>query len=708
MSTNHSNTNDGTPALENTLALWRILVFVGILGLIFLIYMLRLVKLQILEGNLWLAQAEENRTTEINLPALRGIITDRNGIVLARNIASYNVVIYPWKLPDDEGAIQEVYRKLSELINVPVNLNKITPQTPYVPCTSEHGIAQIANYGITSAPYQPVKVICNIDQKIAMVIQEKAIDLPGVSIEVEPVRDYPTGSLTADIVGYLGPVPAEFEQEYRAQRVVPARDKVGYAGVELSLQDILGGRNGRRAVEVDVAGQVLRDIQPPEAPVAGNNVRLTIDTRLQKAAETIVIQQLNALNRISPTGIRATSAIAIAINPKTGEILAMVSYPSFENNRMARIIPAYYLEQLKADGREPLLNMAIQAERPAGSIFKLVTAVGGLNEGVITADQVVDAPGIITLTEKFFPNDPGTPREFRDWNAEVGGFGTITFVDAIANSSNVYFYKVGGGYRDEIKEGLGVCRLGTYAHALGYGQPSGIELPGEVGGLVPDPTWKRITQGENWSTGDTYIGSVGQGYVLITALQAVLSISTIANNGVLMQPTIVREVLDGEGNIVRPFQPKGIWDITSDYIIQEFEPITNVSGKCRPTGRYKNVDPYVIKKMQEGMRGAVLRGTLKDEFAEVTISAAGKTGTAEYCDNIAQAKNLCKPGNWPTHGWTLAFAPYEDPEIAVVGFMYNGGEGAKVAAPIVRRIIQYYFELKAIDTASGVTPGGAP
>ena len=340
MSTNHSNTNDGTPALENTLALWRILVFVGIIGLIFLIYMLRLVRLQILEGNLWLARAEENRTTEINLPALRGIITDRNGIVLARNIASYNIVIYPWKLPDDEGAIQEVYRKLSELINVPVNLNTITPQTPYVPCISEHGIAQIANYGITSAPYQPVKVICNIDQKIAMVIQEKAIDLPGVSIEVEPVRDYPTGSLTADIVGYLGPVPAEFEQEYRAQRVVPARDKVGYAGVELSLQDILGGRNGRRAVEVDVAGEVLRDIQPPEAPAPGYNIRLTLDTRLQKAAETIVIQQLNALNRISPTGIRATSAIAIAINPKTGEILAMVSYPSFENNRMARIIPA--------------------------------------------------------------------------------------------------------------------------------------------------------------------------------------------------------------------------------------------------------------------------------------------------------------------------------------------------------------------------------
>jgi penicillin-binding protein 2 len=299
------------------------------------------------------------------------------------------------------------------------------------------------------------------------------------------------------------------------------------------------------------------------------------------------------------------------------------------------------------------------------------------------------------------------PREFVDWNREQGGFGTITFTEAIANSSNVYFYKLGGGYKDEVPEGLGVCRLGTYAKALGYGAASGIELPGEVDGLLPDPTWKRIYQGENWSTGDTYIASVGQGYVLVTALQVLLSAATIANNGVLMQPTIVREILDGEGNVVRPFQPKVKWDITKDYVIEEFYPITNISSGCRPTGKYKNVDPYVIKTVQIGMRGAVTHGTLKDEFSGVTIAAAGKTGTAEYCDNIAQSKNLCKPGNWPTHGWTIAYAPYDNPEIAVVGFMYNGGEGAKVAAPIVRRIIEYYFELKAIDTSAEIS-GGAP
>ncbi len=249
---------------------------------------------------------------------------------------------------------------------------------------------------------------------------------------------------------------------------------------------------------------------------------------------------------------------------------------------------------------------------------------------------------------------------------------------------------------------MGVCRLGTYARALGFGQPSGIELPGEANGLIPDPTWKRLNQGENWSTGDTYIASVGQGYVLVTALQVLMSASTIANNGILMQPTVVREYTDGEGNIVQPFKPRVKWDVTKDYVVEEFEEQQSVGSSCRSLGKYKNIDPYVIKKVQEVMRNAVVRGTLKDEFSVVDVPAAGKTGTAEYCDNIAQAKNLCKPGNWPTHGWTLAFAPFDNPEIAVVAFMYNGGEGAKVAAPIVRRVIQFYFTLKKIDTESGI------
>jgi penicillin-binding protein 2 len=696
-----SHSSDRNPALHNNIPTWRIYLAAGAVGLVFLVFTLQLFILQVIEGSRYVVAAEDNRTTEINIPAPRGIILDRNGTILARNIASYNVVITASNLPDDEGSTQEVFRTLSRLIDMPVNLNAITLENPYVPCTSEHGIAQIADYAETSFPFSPVRVKCNIDETTARILMEKSSDIPGVSVEIEPIRDYPTGELTSNVVGYLGPIPAEFESLYQEQGLVSNRDKVGYAGVELSLEEYLLGTNGLRVVETDVAGQVLRDLLPPVSSTPGNNVRLTLDTRLQQAAQTILIQQIDALNLISPTGIRATSGVVIAMNPKTGEILAMVSWPSYENNRMARFIPAYYLEQLQSDGREPLLNHAIQAERPTGSVFKLVTAVGALNEDVVTLDQVIDAPGVITLTEKYFANDPGRAKEFVDWNREQGGFGKITFVDCIANSSNVCFYKLGGGYQTEIPEGLGVCRLGAYAEAMGYGAISGIELPGEEDGLIPDPTWKRIYQGQNWSTGDTYLASVGQGYVLSTPLQVLLSAATIANDGVLVQPTILREVLDGEGNVIRPFQPEVKWDITRDPVIAEMAPTQSVGSSCRPTGEYKTVDPAVIEAVQEGMRGAVTRGTLEDEFVDVDIAAAGKTGTAEYCDSIAQGKNLCVPGNWPTHGWTVAYAPYDDPEIAVVAFVYNGGEGARIAGPIVRRVIEYYFQLRAIDIALG-------
>jgi penicillin-binding protein 2 len=285
-----------------------------------------------------------------------------------------------------------------------------------------------------------------------------------------------------------------------------------------------------------------------------------------------------------------------------------------------------------------------------------------------------------------------------DWNP--AGFGSIDFVRGIANSSNVYFYKLGGGYREEVPEGLGICRLGTYARAMGYGSYPGIELPLVEDGLIPDPTWKRINHGENWSTGDTYLAGVGQGYVIATPIQVLRSASIIANDGVMMRPTILSEILDGEGNVIKPFTPEAMWDITTDPLIDVIADPTSPGGcENKITGEKKTVNPFVIEKVQEGMRLAVLEGTLEREFSNVTIAAAGKTGTAEYCDKYANEKNLCKPGDWPTHAWTVAYAPYDDPEIAVVAFVYNGGEGASVAGPIVRQLLQAYFELKAADTA---------
>ena len=693
--------------LTNNISSWRIVLFGFILLSVFVVYIGRLFTLQVVQYETWLSQAEDNRTHEINLQASRGIIYDRNGIILAQNIPSYHVVIIPADLPDDEGEIQEIYQALSKLTSVPVTQSSL--EIPYVPCLSDHGITQIVEYGITTAPYDAVRVACDVSREIALVVEENRENWPGVGIYIEPIRDYPTGSLTASIIGFLGPIPATSEEYYRAIGYVPNRDKVGYAGIELYFQDELSGRNGLRIVEWDVAGKILRDLEPPIQPTAGSNIVLTLDTRLQQAVEAILMDEINDWTLYFGEQTM-TSAAVIALDPRTGEILAMVSYPSYENNRMARIIPAYYYQQLIADKRNPLLNLAVGAELPAGSVFKLVTATGALNEGIVTPEQIIDTPGMIEVTERFYVNDPGRSREFVDWiyRTRPDGFGSLDFIHAIANSSNVYFYKVGGGYRDEVDPGLGICRLGTYARALGYGElpdgyaglPEGyvtpeVELPDTTDGLIPDPTWKRINQGESWSTGDTYIVSVGQGYALATPLQVLLSAATIANNGKLMAPTLLYEVQDSQGNIIQPFEPQLRWDLTVNPVIQVYE--DNTIRGCQLTGETRTVEPWVFEKIREGMRLAVLEGTLVKEFTGVSISVAGKTGTAEYCDEYADARNLCEPGQWPSHAWTVAFAPYENPEIAVVAFVYNGNEGSTVAGPIVRRTLEAYFELKTVD-----------
>ncbi len=688
--------------LRNHVAGWRIWIFVAVVGLAFMVYIIRLISLQILDYDEFISLAEENRISEISLPTLRGVIYDRNGIILANNVASYDVVILPADLPDDPGEIQEIYRALSEIIAIPVNLGEITQETPFVPCVSEHGIAQIADYGITSAPFRTVKVQCNIDRTTAMIIQEKSVDWPGVKVEIEPVRDYPTGSLTASIVGFLGPISQVTEDFYRERGFVPNRDKVGYAGIERYFEAILRGKPGKRVVEVDVAGQIVRDINPPIAPIPGQNISLTIDTRLQDATEGVLLREIGGWNAYFGE-LRITSGVVIAMNPQTGEILSMVNFPTYENNRMARIIPAYYYQQLLADVRDPLLNHAVGAELPAGSVFKLSTAVGALNEGVVTPEQIIDTPGTITITEKFSPNDPGFEREFVDWNR--AGFGQLDFLGGISNSSNVYFYKLGGGYKDEVPEGLGICRLGTYARAIGYGEFPGIELPDASAGILPDPTWKRIAHGENWAIGDTYIASVGQGFVIATPLQVLMSAATIANDGKVMRPTLIRDITDAEGNVVQAFEPELKWDVTQDPVIEVYDDPTSSGGcEAKLTEEKTTVAPWVIQIIQEGMRRAVTIGTLSIDavgFQNFDIAAAGKTGTAEYCDVYAAERNLCKPGDWPTHAWTVAYAPYENPEIAVVAFVYNGGEGASVAGPIVRRTIEAYFELKSIDMALG-------
>ena len=676
---------------------WRILTTYGLIIGIVLFYFISLFIIQVIDQETYLTQAEENRTTNVNTAALRGIIYDRNGYILARNRPAYHVVITPAKLPVDKGAIEEIYRRLSPLIDVPVSSGELTVERvlAFKPCQTDFGITEIVTIGDTNAPYDPVRIKCNVSEEIALVVQEHTTDWQGVSIEVEAVRDYPTGEITAEIIGFLGPIPAIEQEYYENLGFVTNRDKIGYAGIEASLQEILSGKNGLRVVEVDVAGQELRDLEPPVEPISGNNVVLTIDTRLQNAARTALVNDMADWNRYLGEQ-RMTNGVVIAINPKTGEILALVSYPNFDNSRMTPFIPADYYEQLKQDPNRPLFNHAISAEHPPGSVFKMATAIGILNEGVVTPEYQVDDPGKITIVEKLAPNDPGKPRDYVCYKND--GHGMVDYLTGIEQSCDVYFYKVGGGYQDQVKEGLGIWRIGEYAKSLGYGAATGIELPGEADGLMPDPNWKRINIGETWSTGDTYIATIGQGYVLATPLQVLVSIATLANDGKYMQPTLVRDVLDSNGEVIKPFEPKMKWDITVDPQIHLYD------ENSLQTEQMITVEPWVIDMAKQGMRRVVTQGTAADYIVSLEIPSAGKTGTAEYCDNVAQAKNLCQPGSWPTHAWYVGYAPYDDPEIAVIAFVYNGGEGSSVATPIVRQVLDAYFRIKAADATQGQTP----
>jgi len=769
--------NSSNPQSQNTISPRRIYAFLIGLGIIMVVFVFRLFNLQIIQGEQWVQNAEDNRTEEVSLRTQRGVIYDRNGIILARNIASYNIAITPALVPEDAGEQSRILRELAKYTTQPLSFDENPEEDDIlIQCGDNLGITEMFNVGLSFSPFQPVLVECDVERERALTIMELAVDWPGVSIQVEPVRDYPTGALTSTFLGYLGPIPGQLEDQLSAQGFVPNRDKIGYGGLELYFDQILRGVPGRRLVEVDVAGAVLRDIEGIIQPKEGDNLVLTIDLRYQQASDAILKREINFWNTYfygNSGEIRISSGVVIAMNPQTGEILSMVSWPTYENNRFARLIPFYYYNQLTLDATNPLLNHAVGAELPAGSVFKIVTGIGALNENVVTPTQIVQTPGQITIENSFYPGDPGKAKDFVDWNR--AGFGELNFYGGVANSSNVYFYKLGGGYPSEGIEGLGICRLGTYSEALGFNHLNGIELPDETDGLIPDPTWKRINQGENWSTGDTYIASVGQGFMIASPLQVLLSAATVANDGKLIRPTIVREVLDGDGNqiavvmdelgnlidsevdsqgriiahvydafgqpedlvvldqngvlydyyydtegniqgqvynvdgdpirpvLISPFVPDVRWDLTEDNLIEVYDEPLGI-GSCKPTGEYKSIRPEVFTAMQQGMRLAATEGTLSrrgELFGDFPIPVAGKTGTAEYCDPVALRKNLCIPGNWPTHSWTVAYAPFDDPEIAVVAFLYNGGEGASVAGPVVKQMIAAYFELKAIDAASG-------
>jgi penicillin-binding protein 2 len=666
-----------------------------IIALTFIYYASQLFNYQIIEGDTYLAQAEDNRTNVISIPTQRGMIYDRNGVILARNTAQYNVTVTPAELPDSAGEIREIFDELSQLVDIPVNQGEVNDQTAsaFTPCYTDLGIFQIVEIAESLWPFQPTRLKCNLTKEIAMVIEEKKMDWPGIDVEVESIREYPTGEQTAEIIGFLGPIPEVLLDYYTDLGFVSGRDKVGYMGIENSMQDVLAGTNGRRVVEVTVGGEVVRDIEEPIEPVPGADIHLTIDYRLQMAARAALIEQLRYWNDFwmrERGEVMSTTGTVVGMNPKTGELLFMVSYPNYENNRMAQIIPGYYYEQLSIDEAKPLVNKAISSELPPGSVFKMVPALGVLNEDIVTPEETIGCTPTITLRQQFYESDIGTEQSY--YCHDDAGHGAVDYEHGIGYSCNVYWYKTSGGYPGEVEDGgLGIWNIFEYGAALGYGKTTGIELPGEADGLLPNPTWKRLNQGENWATGDTYLAGVGQGYVLATPVQVMNAFSTIVNGGKHLQLSMIGKTVDAEGNVVQSFEPELLWDITQDPLIHTYE------GNNQ-TSEVKTVESWVIDLAMRGMELVTSQeGTAKIEFEGDQNKIAGKTGTAEYCDDWANREGLCIPGSWPSHAWFAGYAPYDDPEIVVVSFVYNGREGSTVSGPIVRKIIDAYFEFKAID-----------
>jgi penicillin-binding protein 2 len=647
----------------------RLLAFQIIVVISFGLLALRIYQLQFIEREVYEKRADDNRFDEVSVPATRGIITDRYGVPLAVNVASANVTVTPALLPDDDAEEMAVLERLASLLGIPLSGELNTVDERGIP---QRSLLTMVREGQGIAPFRPVVVKTDVDHETARVILVEKGELPGVDIDWVSVREYPTGALTAHVIGYMGPIPETLAEEYEAAGYVLDRDRIGYDGVEFSLDEWLAGRPGLQVVERDVAGEIVRTLGESSAAQPGYSVELTIDVELQKRAQQHLVNMLEEQRLLKPEdNIGFERGVVIVSNPRTGEILALVSWPTYDNSRFARAIDYPYYLQVSQDPLQPLFNQAISSLYPPGSIFKMITLSGALEEGVITPEQTLFDPGEILLENRYYPNEPSQAQTFVCWLET--GHGDVNARQALAWSCDVYFYKVGGGYKEEVPGlGLGIDRLNKWMEIYGLGNFTGIELAGEIDGVLPDPTWKRRTWGENWSTGDTYNSAFGQGYVLATPLQMINYLNIIADNGVPVRPTLVHEVIDADGNVVRGFQP--------DY----GEPIP--------------LSPENLRVIHEGMRAAVTieGGTAlpAQENYLPYVPIAAKTGTAEFCDNIAAALQRCIPGAWPAHAWYMSYAPYGNPEVSVVVFIYNGGEGSIVALPVASAIMDDYFQLK--------------
>jgi penicillin-binding protein 2 len=608
--------------------------------LMFGILVIQLINLQVIHGENYKQQSAINAIREVPTSAARGLIYDREGRPLVTNSARFAATIIPGDLPEDDE--DSVYNLISEIIGVPPAEIALKVET------------SIENGG----EFSPAIIKTDIDRDTALVLMELEPHAPGLRVEVDPARTYLTGDLLSHVMGYIGPISAE-EYEQLADEGYGFQDYVGKSGVEAAYEDVLRGKSGKKLIEVDAAGRELRTISE-RPPIDGTNVVLSIDLDLQQQVTDILKQY----------GSGSINASAAVMDIHTGELLADVSLPSYDNNIFSSAISDEQLNALLNDPGKPLVDHLIAEQYPPGSTFKTIVGLGALQEGVAVPGTTITSRGYITIENEF---DPNVVYVYPDW----APLGTLDFYGGVAMSSDVYFYYLAGGFPDDGFVGLGEDKVAEYARAFGLGAPTGIDIPGESEGLVPDSEWKEENIGDPWALGDTYNYGIGQGYVAATPIQMLNVAAAIANGGKLVTPRLVSHFQDSAGNPLNAVETE----------VRDDVPISEAN----------------LQIMRDAMRQSVTTGVARNAAA-ASVAVAGKTGTAEFGERRPD-------GTYDTHGWFIGFAPYDDPQVAVMVFVQNGS-GGNDASPAAARIFDAYFTGDDTGTAPTPTPepvdGGEP
>ncbi|HLF72670.1 MAG TPA: penicillin-binding protein 2 [Dehalococcoidia bacterium] len=624
-------------------------LFFFALAVIFLfgILTIQLARLQLVHGDKYRLRAETNRLRQEPVLPSRGLIYDKNGTPLVANRASYAAAVVAADVPDvdlsadppacDEGCDQ-IAIALQELTGVPGGDIE----------------AKILERAASNDPFTPAVIKGDLTEAQAFMLREKLAGLPGVRVIVEPERSYTQGATMGHILGFVGAIN---EDEYASLEAsgYQLNDFVGKTGVELTYESILRGKAGVREVETDASGREIRILQEKPA-VSGASLVLSIDLDLQKKVEELLRAAMG----------KSENAAAAVIDVHTGDVLAMVSLPTYDNNVFAIGGEANDRERVRllTDPAKPMVDHAIAEMYAPGSTFKQVTGLAALQEGVANANTLITSYGYIQVEDEY---TPGRKYTFKDWRSDLG---TMNFYRGVAMSSDVYFYYLAGGYSEGGKDlftGLGAAKLADWSRRFGLGSPTGIDLPGESAGIVPDPTWKEKQVGSVWTIGDTYNFGIGQGYLTTTPMQMLLVTAAVANGGDVLTPHVVKELRDSNGNTIKLAR--------------------------QTVKRNLNIDPRNLNVMREGMRQSVADGAAFTG-ASKNVVVGGKTGTAEFGPQHAD-------GNYDSHGWFTGFAPFNDPQIAVVVYLQHGN-GQGTAAPVASKIFDYYFRDK--NLAQGATP----